>query len=473
MKIIVLLLVAIQLANFSLAQHHELSDKPIMWKGKQFLAKDTNSILYALKTGDTHGHFRYYFSNTVNEGLLSDYFANAIGGGIRFESNKYKKLQFAVSGFYFFDLGSSNLGELDSTSNQPNRYEIGLFDVENPNNHTDMDRLEELYFKYNFKKSHLILGRQLINTPMINIQDGRMRGTGVEGLWLEFNRYKKISFSGGWLTGISPRSTTKWYTVPESIGVYQQGVTTIGTKANYKANLSSLGVGVVGVKFSLSEQLNGQFWNYYVENIINSVFTQFNYLKPFNKTTKLLVAGQFIHQVALNNGGNDDSSMTYTNKGAQAVTFGAKVGVSRKKINLSLNYNRITKKGRYLFPREWGRDPFFTFMPRERNEGFGDLHAVMVKFEYKELVKNLNATVAFGYFALPDVTNYALNKYGMPSYFQANLDVRYNFDKLIEGLEGQLLVVAKLNNGNTYNNPKYEHNKVNMLLTNVVLNYHF
>uniref|UniRef100_UPI00404AB914 hypothetical protein n=1 Tax=Fluviicola sp. TaxID=1917219 RepID=UPI00404AB914 len=133
----------------------------------------------------------------------------------------------------------------------------------------------------------------------------------------------------------------------------------------------------------------------------------------------------------------------------------------------------ITKKGRYLFPREWGRDPFFTFMPRERNEGFGDLHAVMVKFEYKELVKNLNATVAFGYFALPDVTNYALNKYGMPSYFQANLDVRYNFDELIEGLEGQLLVVAKLNNGNTYNNPKYEHNKVNMLLTNVVLNYHF
>ena len=133
MKIIALLLVAIQLANFSLAQHHELSDKPIMWKGKQFLAKDTNSILYALKTGDTHGHFRYYFSNTVNEGLLSDYFANAIGGGIRFESNKYKKLQFAVSGFYFFDLGSSNLGELDSTSNQPNRYEIGLFDVENLN----------------------------------------------------------------------------------------------------------------------------------------------------------------------------------------------------------------------------------------------------------------------------------------------------------------------------------------------------
>jgi hypothetical protein len=473
MKIIVLFIIVIQLTNFSLAQHHEISDKAIMWKGKQFLAKDTNSILYALKTGDTHGHFRYFFSNTVNDGLLTDYYANAIGGGIRYESNKYKKLQFAVSGFYFFDLGSSNLAQLDSSSNQPNRYEIGLFDVENPNNHSDMDRLEELYLKYNFKNTHLIIGRQLINTPMINLQDGRMRGTGVEGIWIESNQFKNISFSGGWLTGVSPRSTTKWYTVAESIGVYQQGITTIGTKSNYKNNLTSLGVGVVGIKFSISEKLKGQIWNYYVDNIINSIFTQFNYTKSFQKSRKLVLAGQLIHQSALNNGGNDDATLTYVTKNNQSLTFGAKLALIGKKIDLSLNYNRITEKGRYLFPREWGRDPFFTFMPRERNEGFGDLHAVMVKIEYKELVKNLNTTFSVGYFSLPDVTNFELNKYGMPSYFQANIDVRYNLNKLIEGLEAQLLIVAKLNNGSTYNNPKFEHNKVNMLLTNVVLNYHF
>ena len=43
----------------------------------------------------------------------------------------------------------------------------------------------------------------------------------------------------------------------------------------------------------------------------------------------------------------------------------------------------------------------------------------------------------------------------------------------MQGLEGQLLLVCKYGLGSTYNNPKYEFNKVNLLLTNFVLNYHF
>jgi hypothetical protein len=40
-------------------------------------------------------------------------------------------------------------------------------------------------------------------------------------------------------------------------------------------------------------------------------------------------------------------------------------------------------------PREWGRDPFYTFMPRERNEGYGDVNADIDKYnkssEYIEI----------------------------------------------------------------------------------------
>jgi hypothetical protein len=61
----------------------------------------------------------------------------------------------------------------------------------------------------------------------------------------------------------------------------------------------------------------------------------------------------------------------------------------------------------------------------------------------------------------------------MPSYLQANLDLRVKLEKLMHGLEGQLLLVCKYGLGNTYDNPKYEINKVNLLLTNFVLNYHF
>ena len=139
-----------------------------------------------------------------------------------------------------------------------------------------------------------------------------------------------------------------------------------------------------------------------------------------------------------------------------------------------MNYNRITAEGRYLFPREWGRDPFFTFMPRERNEGLGDVHAFVMKIENQNKSSLFQKSgFAFGYFNLPDVKNYALNKYGMASYLQANLDFRINLGAWVQGLEGQLLLVCKYSAGETYNNPKYKFNKVNMLLTNVVLNYHF
>ena len=86
------------------AQHHELSDQPVMWKGKPQDVMDSTSLLYAFKTGTTAGHFRYFFSQTTNEGALSDYYANAIGGGLRFETNSFHHFQFAVSGFYFFNI---------------------------------------------------------------------------------------------------------------------------------------------------------------------------------------------------------------------------------------------------------------------------------------------------------------------------------------------------------------------------------
>jgi hypothetical protein len=71
------------------------------------------------------------------------------------------------------------------------------------------------------------------------------------------------------------------------------------------------------------------------------------------------------------------------------------------------------------------------------------------------------------------VKDVAFNKYGMPSYFQVNMDVRYNWSRLVKGLESQLLVVAKFREGETYEQSKYEFNRVNMLLVNAVLNYHF
>lgn len=472
MKKIFILIISLVISLSGFTQHQEINEKPGLWKEKENEA-DSTSILSAFRKGTFSGHFRYYFMATDNKEGLTDYYANAVGGGIKFETGKFKNFQVGVSGFFVYNIGSSDLSIPDSKTKQMNRYETGLFDIEDPSNKKDIDRLEELYIKYHFKSNHITLGKQLINTPFINLQDGRMRPTEVEGIWTEINSIKKIKLQLGYLYGISPRSTVKWFKVAESIGVYPVGVNDEGIKSAYAGNLESKGIFLAGISTQLNENLKLQFWNQYTENIFNSAMLQADYEYPLTQNSKLFAAAQFVRQDAVNDGGNEDPSKTYFEKGARAITFGTRLGWKNDKWETSLNYNRITADGRYLMPREWGRDPFFTFLPRERNEGLGDAHAVVGKFNYKIPKARVTTSIAFGHYELPDVTDFKLNKYGIPSYNQLNIDARYKFGGILKGLETQLLFVYKGKTGNSYENDKYVINKVDMSLWNIVFNYQF
>jgi hypothetical protein len=473
MKRIIIAAVVLVMVNIANAQHQEISEKPEMYKGKQMQTDDTTSLLSAFKRGHFNGHFRYYFMSTQNPKELTDYYANAAGGGLHYETAKFKGFQFAVSGFYTFNIGSSDLGKVDTTTGQYNRYEIALFDVEDPYNKKDNDRLEELFLKYNYKKFSIIFGKQLINTPFINLQDGRMRPTGVEGIWFELNEIKKTKIEGGWLYSISPRGTTKWFDVGESIGVYPVGVNINGIKSQYATNVETKGVFLLGTHFDIGKKLKLHGWDVFTENIFNTAMLQADFSFPLKSNENIFASAQVIRQDVINFGGNEEAAKTYFEKGGNAITFGAKAGWKNEQWDVSINYNRITADGRYLMPREWGREPFFTFLPRERNEGFGDVQAIMGKVNYNIPKVRIKTSFAAGYYKLPDVKDYRLNKYGVPSYTQVNADVRYAFNKVLNGLEAQLLVVGKFKNGETYNNKKFEFNKVDMLLYNFVLNYHF
>jgi hypothetical protein len=255
--------------------------------------------------------------------------------------------------------------------------------------------------------------------------------------------------------------------------LYSQGVNPDGTPSNFKGNLELPFVAVASFTWKPLQNLEYQAWDYHLPDLFNSTFHQVLHLSKF-KHLKWQNGAQLLRQWALADGGHEDQSKTYMARGSKSLTFGFRSELEFAKWHYSVNYNRITAEGRYLFPREWGRDPFFTFMPRERNEGFGDVHAFAFKIENQD-PKSIwrKSGFSFGYFQLPDVKDFALNKYGMPSYLQANLDLRVKLEQLMHGLEGQLLLVCKYGVGDTYNNPKFEFNKVNLLLINFVLNYHF
>ena len=471
-KQLLIVLLAILFVQISMAQHQEISEKPSIWKGMLNRAKDSTTFLHAIKSGDVDVHLRYFFMYTDNKKELTDYFANALGGALRYETAPFHGFQVGMSGSFIFNIGSSDLSKPDSASGQLNRYEIGLFDIQNPKNKRDIADLEEIYLKYNFRKSYVLFGRQFINTPFINLQDGRMRPTSVSGLWLSIDEVKTLHVEGGILHNISPRSTVGWFNPGESIGLYPGGVNTDGTKSEYAEHLNSKVIAMAGFQWAPVKYLQLHLWDMYTHNISNSLLVQADLQYPFKDNT-LFAAGQMIRQDALKDGGNADPAKTYFDKGAKAMTFGAKLGWKNKAFEISANYNRITDHGRYLMPREWGRDPFFTFLPRERNEGFGDVHAVMGKINYNIQKINLKFSLAGGYYKMPDVKDFRLNKYGLPTYSQINLDIRYQFPGRMKGLEAQFLIAGKINVGETYNNAKFVINKTDMVSYNLVINYHF
>lgn len=455
------------------AQHQELSDQPGLWRGQKDTQPDTLSLLSAFKRGTMQGHFRYFFMATDNASPYRDYYAHAIGGGIKYETAPFHGFRMGVSGFFAFNIGSSNLSDPDPLTGQMNRYEIGLFDIEDPANRNDIDRLEELYLQYEKKKTSIRLGRQLLNTPFINLQDGRMRPTEVSGVWAETNMGSSTRIQAGFLYKVSPRSTVNWYDIGSSIGVYPTGVNPNGQRSGYAGEIESKGIVLAGVNHKWPGGTELKIWNQFVENVFNTTLVQTDWKTKAKVKTRWLAGLQFIQQNAIKSGGNADPTHTYYEPRGSARTFGARVGLESNRWETNLNYNRITATGRYLMPREWGREPFFTFMPRERNEGLGDVHALVLRVGYKIPAKRIKLAAASGYFDLPDVKNYTLNKYGVPSYAQFNLDLRYEFGSWLHGLDAQILAVYKARTGPAYGEGKYIINKVDMLLWNLVFNFHF
>lgn len=456
----------------SLAQHQELNERPGIWKNEGE-SRDTQKLIDIFKHGRVSGHFRSFLMQTQNKGELKDDRALAMGGGLKFETAQYHGFKFGLSGVYVFDVASTDLLKPDPTTGQANRYEIGLFDLAPKDNELDVSRLEELYLSW--KRSHftVTLGKQHINTPFINLQDGRMRPTAVDGLWLSGKLTKNIGIEGGFIYGVSPRSTSRYFNVGSSIGLYPGGVTTSGQASAYKGKLEVPGIIYGGMNGPVGKQWKWQTWQMMVINLFYSSYYQLDFTKKVSENSKLYAAAQLIYQQETGSGGVTDDASRYMDKGALALTFGSKISFTKGNGTIALAYNRITPMGRYLMPREWGRDAFFTFMPRERNDGYGDVHAITLQWAKNFVDQRCKLSLAGGYFDLPDVKNVTLNKYGMPSYVQANVDVRYSFPGWLKGLEGQILYVQKWKIGENYGNDKFVYNKVDMSLLNVVLNFYF
>jgi hypothetical protein len=423
-----------------------------------------------LEGGKFELHMRSYFMSTINQGSLTDYSTLATGAGIGYYSPTYKNFRIGLSGFFILRVFEHNLEKIDLTTGAANRYEIALYDTHHPENGIDLDRLEELFIEYKKNRWQFTLGRQKIHSPFLNEQDNRMRPNLFSGLTGHY-RAGNWEATGSWLTGVTPRGTIDWYSIEESFGVYSSGKHTDGSPAAYQGHISSKGIGLAGLSYEKGA-LKTQAWNYMAANVFNLFMLQADYHTQKN-TINLIAGAQGFYESALKQGGNPEPAQSYILPGESTYGIGMSVGGQIKTHRLTFNYLGISKQGRFLFPREWGREIFYVSLPRERFEGQGGVQAYTIKYTYTMPDPKLQTQLGISKVVSPAVDDFSLNKYGIPSYYHLSGMVDYKPEGNLKGLAIKLLAVHKLAAQPNPIPDQVVMNRVNMWNLNIIMDYKF
>lgn len=425
-----------------------------------------------LNAGDFEFHLRSYYMHTNNSHGLLDYSAWGTGAGLGYFSPRWKGLGVGFSGFFVFRHLENNLKELDPQTGMGNRYEITLFDVHHPENSKDMDRLEEFFISYEDQKFSSWFGRHHFESPLLNASDNRLRPNLFSGFSGTYTSTNGLKLSGAWFSHLISRGSLEWSTVKESFGFYSAGRNPFGVDETYTHHIESKGIGVIGLEYS-KDKFQVQSWNYLAEGVFVTNFSEVTGTIASFPTKSWFYGAQGFIQQTIGNGGNQDPEKAYALPKEKTHGIGLKSGMHWGHNDLAVNFLYISDNGRFLFPREWGREKFFISMQRERFEGMGGVSALGLSYDHSFIHDKLKVSFASSYVQTPGLENLRLNKYGLPNYFHFVGLVDYRFEGFFKGLDLQLLVAHK-NEDSAQEIPlEYVINRVNMTNLNLILDYRF
>lgn len=411
-------------------------------------------------------HFRTFWMSTSYPSDFKNDFALGSSLNLGGELNYGDHLKIELGYRFFGNLWSSNLNGLDPLSGQSNRYEIGLFDILNPRDRF-FGKIETLSVSYSQNQWGLVAGRMGIDSDWVNLQDGRLAPTAVEGInfWYESENQFKLEYWG--IGKISVRGTSQWLSIGESIGVFPVGRDIQGNPSNYFGNTQSKWISIVELSKSW-ENYTAKASMTTVQNISNSLWIKGEH--RLTKNSKWLFGAQFGFQHGVGEGGNTDLQLAYKNPEDRNYAVSFRVGYTTKRLKSNLNFTHLGGNGRWLSPREWGKDAWYTFIPRERNEGFSRLTAWTAYMEYKFPTLGLSSYVHVGVHLLQDIDLVEGNKYNFPSYRQMNFGIKYQ-PKGFQRIDIHAIIMNKEALVKSYLNPNQRYNKVGMIHTNLILNW--
>lgn len=413
--------------------------------------------------------FRSFWMNTsyTHEALRSDYALGltALVGG---KWTLQKKWDFQVGYRVFGNAISSDFWLPDPVTGQANRYESGLFNLLEPKDRF-FGRLELFSLEYSQPNYGFKVGKMGIQSDWVNAQDGRLSPTVVEGVHAYYVPKANWKVSAWGISRMNIRGSKDWMPVGETVGLFPQGRNLFGKPAAYFENTTSSWLGIWELEGKIKEGKTFRFSQTYAANLFATYWATFEKASKNSRGTWTSgIQGGFQHGVG--DGGNSLIELQYKSSKDLNFAVSAKLNWKKGAWESQLSATQVGGKGRWLSPREWGKDAWYTFIPRERNEGFETVTAVVGYASYRFEDLPLQLYTYAGVHLLPSLQDAAANKYNFPSYRQHNLGLRYA-SKKIKNLDFHLILMVKEPLTTKKLLPVQQYNKVDLWHFNGLINW--
>ncbi|MBO3697912.1 hypothetical protein [Roseivirga sp. E12] len=435
-----------------------------------FLALLVCSGSFAQDLGELTGAFKTRYMRTANRKDLADFSATVAYGYLKYTYEVKNWLSFGGQVNGLAHAGIDNITKRDPLTGSGPIYEANLWNPNYLNGNTEF-ALPQLYAQLTFNRHKITLGRFLMESPIVNSEPWPFPNA-MQGIWYDYSANKDLRIQLGGIQNISPRFTAQFDGIGETIGLIAAGVDKDGNPSGYPGNVNSNFLLVGNANYSFSESVTIDLWNYYTDNVSNTI-----YLEPSLKLENdLSIKTMLIYQFKVGEGGNENPLLAYLEDGHQAMQFGFRVEKKHNNSTFQLNFSRITNKGRMLLPRELGKEPFYTFQRRTRVEGMQNVTSIMVKWQrnWENESRKMRLFTSMGSNKLAKPDNAQENKLRLPSHLHWDASLKYEPKKAsFNGFSAEMLLAYRFLNEEIGNDERARINRADFAHVDLILAYTF
>lgn len=372
------------------------------------------------KASEHNAELKTRYMRTGNRGDLKDFAMMVSHFKYEFKTKLNDWLSFGVQTNGLFNYGTTGIKADGITGSGP-IYEGNLWNRRLMTGSAEVT-IPQIYAEFNIKSHQITVGQFLKNTPLINAEPWPLPNA-LQGLWYKHTTERGAVFQLGTIFQVSSRFSGDFADIGESLSLIGVGVDATGNPAQYRGNVESDLILMANVNFRLGPRATLDVWNYFVENVTNTFMVEPRMTFGDGSWS---ARAMLMYQSRVNNGGNDLTQLAYTFD-ESASYIGARIEKGWKSNKLQLNFTRIGDQGRLLLPREWGKEPFYTFQRRTRIEGNSDVTAVMLNWErnWDKEKSRYRFFTGMGQNWMPDAFDAPRNKRKLPSHLHWDASFKY------------------------------------------------